>query len=131
MTAIGHIILNVSDFERSRQFHDALMAQLNVAARVVHDGDDIKIVAYQIRGCPLYFRWARDETPLPFTRNVGIDHFCVAVESRAAVDEVWRLLERMSAIVTRAPRAYPEYTDSYYAVYFRDPDGFPFEVAFI
>ncbi len=132
MPYLAHTILNVSNFERSKQFYDSLMEALDVPSRIVHDGDEIKIIAYQIPHAPIYLRWARDETKQKFVRNVGLDHLCIGVEKEEVVDKVYqRLSNEADTIITVTPKHFPDYTPDYYAFYFRDPDGIPLEVAYI
>jgi len=107
------------------------MELLDVSRRVVHEDQKDKIIAYQISGSPIYIKYSNDSDKKDFVRNVGLDHICIGVDSREKVDEVYELLKNLDVVITREPRLYPEYTENYYAIYFRDPDGIPFEVAFI
>lgn len=44
---------------------------------------------------------------------------------------MFAMIKELGAEITREPKEYPEYTDKYYAFYFRDPDGIPLEIAMI
>jgi catechol 2,3-dioxygenase-like lactoylglutathione lyase family enzyme len=50
------------------------------------------------------------------------------VADRANVDRIGELLARLGAEIESGPRACPEYSASYYAVFFRDPSGNRLEV---
>lgn len=130
MTYIAHTILNVSDPEKSFKVYDALMDGLSVPRRSVHESDEAKIIAYDIPGSPLYIKWERDDEKQLFVRNVGLDHIAIGVEERGQVDELHALVETLDVKITREPREYPDYGEKYYAFYFRDPDGIPFEIVF-
>lgn len=55
-------------------------------------------------------------------------------ESRAVVERVYRAMLEVGATVLDPPADYsgqPGYDDSYYAVFFADPDGVKLEVAYI
>ncbi len=131
MTHLAHIILNVSDFEVSTKFYNSLFSQLHIPSRVVEDLEDIKITAYDITDAPLYIRWSKDEVKNSFVRNTGLDHIAIGVDTREEVDNAHNLIMSLGTKITQQPKAYPEYTDNYYAFYFRDPDGIPFEIVYM
>jgi catechol 2,3-dioxygenase-like lactoylglutathione lyase family enzyme len=58
----------------------------------------------------------------------GFHHLALRVAKRAEVDRVFRWLLATRADILDAPREYPQYSESYYAVFFRDPDGLKLEV---
>ena len=66
-----------------------------------------------------------------FNRYVGLNHIAFEVESKEKVDDIYELVKNLNIKITRPPQTYPEYTDNYYAFFFRDPDNIPLEVAFI
>ena len=68
--------------------------------------------------------------PESFVRNVWVDHFCFYTWSKESVDQLYNVIKALWTTITREPRDYPEYSNPYYAFYFRDPDGIPLEVAF-
>ncbi len=130
MTYIGHLIINISNYEKSRDFYDSLFHKLNVESRIVHESENSKIKAYQIPGCPFYIRWAQNEEKKDFVRNVGLDHFCIGVDTETEVDEAYELIKSLGTVITIEPKKYPSYGEKYYAFYFRDPDGFPLEIVY-
>ncbi|NQX84978.1 MAG: VOC family protein [Flavobacteriaceae bacterium] len=50
------------------------------------------------------------------------------MKSETEVDNVYELIKSLNATITREPKYYPKYTDTYYAFYFRDPNGIPLEI---
>jgi glyoxylase I family protein len=56
----------------------------------------------------------------------GLNHIAFNAESRAAVDELHALLQRIGGQILDPPAEYP-YFPGYYAVYFTDPDGVKIE----
>lgn len=127
MPYLAHLILNVSDFDKSIRFYDTLFGKMDISSRTVHNDDHIKIKAYQLPGCPIYIRWDKEAKKHSFIRYPGLDHLCIGVDSRAEIDALHETVAKMQTLITREPRCYPEYTPHYYAFYFRDPDGFPLE----
>ena len=51
-------------------------------------------------------------------------------ESRASIDDIGRLLENAGAKSISGPRACPEYSHTYYAVFFEDPFGNCLEICY-
>lgn len=131
MPYIAHTILNVSDYQKSKEFYDKLAESLGIETRQVSDSEDCPIRAYEIPGCPLYVRCDRSEVKKKFVRSVGLDHICIGVESKELVDSCFEVVKELGVKITSEPRKYPDYTDNYYAFYFRDPDGIPLEIAYI
>jgi catechol 2,3-dioxygenase-like lactoylglutathione lyase family enzyme len=60
----------------------------------------------------------------------GLHHLAWNADSRAQVDELYRLLLQMKATVLDPPTEY-DYQPGYYAVYFADPDGLKLELVHI
>jgi len=60
----------------------------------------------------------------------GFHHFAFNADSRKEVDDLHKLLRKISATVIDTPAEY-EYVRGYYAVYFADPDGMKFELVHI
>lgn len=53
---------------------------------------------------------------------MGLDRLAFELKSQS---EVYKLVENLNVIITRKPKKHPEYTKTYYAFYFRDPNGIP------
>ncbi len=71
----------------------------------------------------------------PYVRGAVGHHHHIAfnAESRQAVDDCYALLQRLvhtGAKIIHPPKAYPEYSEGYYAVFFEDPDGLYLEVTY-
>jgi catechol 2,3-dioxygenase-like lactoylglutathione lyase family enzyme len=62
----------------------------------------------------------------------GLNHFAFLVESRETVDKLYEefVKPRNLKVLFDTPRAFPEYTEKYYAIFFEDPDGMKIEVCF-
>jgi catechol 2,3-dioxygenase-like lactoylglutathione lyase family enzyme len=71
----------------------------------------------------------RDAPPHDLTAP-GFHHLALNAADRAQVDRVHELLVALGADVLDAPAEY-DYNPGYYAVFFRDPDGFKLEVVHI
>jgi catechol 2,3-dioxygenase-like lactoylglutathione lyase family enzyme len=66
--------------------------------------------------------------------EAGPHHLAFHAESRAVIDRVHRAMLAVGAIVLEPPTDYggqPSYDESYYTVFFEDPDGVKLEVVHI
>jgi glyoxylase I family protein len=126
ITGLDHIYVAVSDFDRSEQFYDGVMAGFGFKKGVRpiagerHAHYFNRVLQYTIRPSRGASRGTDPYAP-------GLHHFCFQVETRAEVDEAWRLLQGLKVAATQ-PSEYPEYNDDYYAIFFEDPDGVRLEV---
>ncbi|HEY6393900.1 MAG TPA: VOC family protein, partial [Candidatus Binataceae bacterium] len=59
----------------------------------------------------------------------GLHHLAFKAHAREDVDEFHRFLLREHLPVLDPPKEYPEYGETYYAVFFTDPDGMKLELA--
>ena len=60
----------------------------------------------------------------------GLHHVAWRADSRADVDAMHEMLQRIGATILDAPADYPQYGPGYYAVFFADPDGLKLEYVF-
>jgi catechol 2,3-dioxygenase-like lactoylglutathione lyase family enzyme len=60
----------------------------------------------------------------------GLHHIAWRAASRADVDALHALLQRIGATILDPPADYPQYGAGYYAVFFADPDGLKLEYVF-
>jgi catechol-2,3-dioxygenase len=125
---IGHIILNVKDFNESEFFYDSLLTEMGFEIDYVSEGEFVKMKSYKQGEHNLYIRFDRNKESEQFIRNVGLDHLAFELNSESEVDEIFDLIKKLNVKITREPKKYPEYSESYYAFYFRDPNGIPLEV---
>jgi len=125
---IGHIILNVKDFNQSELFYDRLLLGIGFKVDHVDEGDYGKMKSYKQGGHNLWIRFDKQNKSETFVRNVGLDHLAFEVKSKSEVDNIFNLVKELDVKITREPRMYPVYTSKYYAFYFRDPNGIPLEI---
>ena len=66
-------------------------------------------------------------------RNVGVNHLAFGVSKKEDVDLFCKefLLPHGILPLYESPKHFPEYTETYYAVYFEDPDTIKLEVVFL
>ena len=61
--------------------------------------------------------------------SLGVRHICFQATSEEMVNEVGRFLEEIDHPALRGPQYMP-YSEKYYTVDFKDPNGFVLEVAY-
>lgn len=127
---IGHIILNVKDFNISEQFYDRLFLSMGFEINHIDQGDYGQMKSYKQGEHNLWIRYDKQNPSHDFVRNVGLDHLALLVDNKLAVDDCYELAKELNVKITRAPKVYPEYSEQYYAFFFRDPNGIPLEIYF-
>jgi catechol 2,3-dioxygenase-like lactoylglutathione lyase family enzyme len=113
---LNHVSMQCADMTASAQFYDAVLATLggrrivDFAPQAIGYGDD--------SGAPEF--WI-DE----FNSGDGFreSHFAFNAASRAKVREFFDTATGLGAEALHEPRLWPEYGETYYAAFVRDPDG--------
>ena len=133
-TGIHHISITVNNFDVSKEFYTKLFGYLGGQVLMEmrgppHKHPDGRMMLFAF-GTFMIGVWeaAPENRDKVFDRySVGLHHFALAVESRAAIDEVHRLLVADGVNILDTPAEYP-YAPGYYAVFFTDPDGIKLEL---
>ena len=129
MGAFHHMIICVTDIERSRAAYAWLMPEVGFPKRMDYPpstGWEGDVHRFWIR--PQDPRFVSDP---PFSKDrVGLCEICFQALLRAAVDALARVLPDHGFPILHPPKEYP-YGPGYYAVFFSDPDGIKLEYAFI
>ncbi|MCH8291955.1 VOC family protein [Candidatus Poribacteria bacterium] len=127
MTAIHHLAIDVSDFDRSSKFYDPLLSWLGFQKAM----EDTGFVGYVKDGFLLVLRSAQDKSE-PVHGAAGIHHLSFSVDSREAVNQFYNeVLLKMDAVeIEDPPVDCPEYMEGFYATFFYDPDGIKLEVTY-
>jgi len=122
MTVFDHIDLRVADVKRCRPFYDAFLREYGFRGKTQPDG------------ARLYFRLDGRDVREVIVVSADPDHrpnatcLAFAAPSREDVDRVAEAARVAGARVFEAPAPCPEYTPTYYAAFFEDPDGNRLEV---
>ena len=58
----------------------------------------------------------------------ALHHLAFKAESREEVDEAYRELIKIGANIVSEPQIHPEYSENYYAVYFKDMENIKYEI---
>lgn len=126
MTLIHHLALTAAELPVSIAFYDGLLARFGCSRTHA----DARLAVWQRPGFELIVYAAREELRGQRHRlyQPGLHHLALRAGSRADVDAVHAWAVGAGVRVLDPPRAYPEYSPGYYAVFFHDPDGIKLEV---
>lgn len=125
MSFAYHVTVGVSSLAQSKTFYDGMFSQLGWA--VHHEDDESK--AYASGDFNYWIIPAETSEPNRQNDGVGYNHLAIQVESKEAVDQLSEWLHSIDATIDIEPKAYHDYSENYYAVFFFDPDGTRLEVA--
>jgi catechol 2,3-dioxygenase-like lactoylglutathione lyase family enzyme len=122
VTGIDHLVIRVSDYERSKTFYNRLFEFLGFEISEEYE-DAIGWTNGKTRF------WigpadAESQRRKYRTGDVGFHHYAFQLRSRKDVDALQEFLRELGATIVD-PAA--EYYDDYYAVFFLDPDGLKLE----
>jgi catechol 2,3-dioxygenase-like lactoylglutathione lyase family enzyme len=119
---IDHIVLTISDIERSLAFYNAALKPLNIRFFVPYQGKDGHPDLWGFGDGKRASFWLKQGKPDPASIHWGFE-----TESDAQVDEFYQAAIAAGATDNISPRARLEYYPGYYAADVLDPDGYSFE----
>lgn len=124
MNPFGHIDLRVTSMKTALPFYSALLPALGFT-RTFH-GPEWKVFAADgDLPSAAYFAITEDPTHQPNKNRIAF-----WVPSREDVDRIAAVIRDTQAKITSGPKLFPEYSGSYYALYFEDPCGNRLEVVY-
>lgn len=120
---VNHIILTVSDIEKSLAFYEAALAPINIKFFLPYKGEKGHPDLWGFGDGQNAFFWLKQGKPSPEAIHWGFD-----ADSNAMVDTFYDVAIAAGAKDNISPRARVEYFPGYYAADVLDPDGYSFEV---
>lgn len=109
---IDHITMQVSDFEKSKDFYEKVLSVIGIKKVMEHD----KAVCFgQV--------WIAEGNPNKF-------HLAFRVDSREEVDNFYKKALELGATDNGAPGIRENYAPNYYACFWHDFDGNNIEAVF-
>lgn len=113
---IDHVSIAVSDLARSAAFYESVLATIGLDKLV----ERAATVGFGKR-YPEFWINLRSKGPAQ-NPDAGA-HVCLRASSTRAVDSFFEAAVAQGAVPDGAPGPRPEYSDTYYAAFIRDPDG--------
>jgi catechol 2,3-dioxygenase-like lactoylglutathione lyase family enzyme len=120
---LDHIILTVSDIERSLEFYKAALKPLKIEMFLPYKGTDGHPDLWGFGDGGKAFFWLKQGKPDPASIHWGF-----VAENNNMVDAFYKAAIAAGAKENISPRARLEYYPGYYAADVFDPDGYTFEV---
>ena len=111
---LDHLSIQCEDLGASAAFYDAVLAPLG-GSRVMDLGP---VIGYGVEGRPTF--WLGPSDGGGPNREI---HVAFEASDRAGVQAFFDAAVAAGAEVLHEPRLWPEYHDSYYGAFVRDPDG--------
>jgi catechol 2,3-dioxygenase-like lactoylglutathione lyase family enzyme len=111
---IDHLSIQCADLPASAEFYDAVLAPLG-GKRIVDFPD---VIGYGAGGKPDF--WIGRQTTGEGFRE---SHVAFTAPTRAAVQAFFDAAVKKKALILHEPRVWPDYHESYYGGFVRDPDG--------
>ncbi|WP_413105706.1 VOC family protein [Streptomyces sp. Inha503] len=107
--------IQTADVTASAAFYDAVLAPLGAGRRIEHQGR----IGYGVERPEFWI----GPVPGPTSPRARESHLAFTAPDRSAVDAFHQAAVALGAEVLHAPKVWPQYHDTYYAVFVRDPDG--------
>jgi len=120
---IDHVILTVSNFERSVAFYTEALKPLGITKTVDYkgEGDHPDLTGFGV-GSGAFF-WLKEGKADPQAVHVGF-----VAKDHAEVDAFHKAAVAAGGKTKEAPRIFTEYYPGYYSTWILDPDGHDIEV---
>lgn len=122
MNPFGHIDLRVTDMDAAMKFYSSILPAMGFT-RAYHGAEWKVFAAEDTLPRTAYFAFTEDPDHRPNANRIAF-----RAENREQVDRIAEVLKAAGAKITSGPQLFPEYSSTYYAVYFEDPCGNRFEV---
>lgn len=123
MTGYHHVDLRVGDMRRAFPFYARLLRE--VGFPVDCSDDEWKVFSASSDRGSAYFAFTEQPDHVPSATRIAFRG-----TSPADVDRIAALARELGARDVSGPRACPEYSPTYYAVFFADPCGNSLEVCY-
>lgn len=133
---IDHIQITVRDMAVAEPFYDLFLPLIgfdlqNKVSAVIEERE-FHVVEYchpRLAFAITSPRSALQHESIHRRRPGALHHLAFRASCRADVDRIHDVLKNFGVDIVSPPREYPEYTpSSYYAVFFKDPEGHKYEI---
>ena len=124
MTVFDHVDLRVADVARCRPFYDALLREYGFRGKPQPDGAQLYYRLEERQACCREVIVVSQEPG----HRPNATRLAFAAATRADADRIAAIARDAGAQAFEPPHECPEYTATYYASFFEDPDGNRLEI---
>lgn len=132
---IDHIQITVKDLKIAEPFYDKFLPLLgfelkNKASAFIKE-HDFYVVEYthpQLAFAITSPRKIFENENIHRRKPGALHHLAFQAESRAEVDRLYLELMKIGAEIVTPPKIYTEYSENYYAIFFKDLEGIKYEI---
>jgi len=134
---IDHIQITVKNLNVAETFYDKFLAILGFDVTLKKKGrvekHDFDVVEYHhpllLFGINSPREKFKDDS-IHRRKPGALHHLAFKAELREEVDRIYLKLKEAGANIVEGPAFFPQHGESYYAVYFKDPEGIKYEIVF-
>jgi catechol 2,3-dioxygenase-like lactoylglutathione lyase family enzyme len=132
---IDHIQITVKDIKVAEKFYDKFLPVLgfdiNKKVNAFIKEHDFHVIEYSHELLAFAItspRQAFVNDSVNRRKPGALHHLAFKADSREEVDNAFRKLLNIGAIIVSEPQIHPEYDENYYAVYFKDMENIKYEI---
>lgn len=132
---IDHIQITVKDLKVAEGFYDKFLPVLGFdiskKVKAFIEEHDFYVVEYTHELLAFAItspRQAFKNDTINRRKPGALHHLAFKAESRKEVDKAYLELLKIGAVIVSEPQIHPEYSDKYYAVYFKDLENIKYEI---
>ena len=132
---IDHIQITVKDMKIAEPFYDKFLPilgfDINNKVTAYIKEHDFHVIEYSHELLAFAITSPREAFKNDFInrRKPGaLHHLAFKTKSRAEVDHAYQELLKIGATIVSEPQIHTEYSENYYAVYFKDPENIKYEI---
>jgi catechol 2,3-dioxygenase-like lactoylglutathione lyase family enzyme len=132
---IDHIQITVKDLEVAEKFYDKFLSivgfDLQKKVKAFIEEHDFHVIEYSHDLLAFAITSPREafKTDDVNRRRPGaLHHLAFKADTRQEVDRAYEALVSIGANIVSKPQIYPEYSDHYYALFFKDMDNIKYEI---
>jgi catechol 2,3-dioxygenase-like lactoylglutathione lyase family enzyme len=132
---IDHIQITLKDLDNAEKFYDRFLPVLGFdiqrKVKAYIPEHDFHVIEYSHNKLSFAITSPREafKNDEVHRRKPGsLHHLAFKAESRDEVDQAYNKLVGIGAVIVTPPKLYPEYSENYYAVFFKDVDNIKYEI---
>lgn len=134
---IDHIQITVKDLHQAEAFYDKLMPIIGFDLSKKSKGrvpdHEFEAIEYFHPALTLGINSPREvfkDENVHRRKPGSLHHLAFRADSREHVDQLYRKIKEIGAYIVDPPQFYPQHGESYYALFFKDPDGIKYEIVY-